>query len=190
MDRERKRTRETDQERLSFPLFILVVFLFPPSTAQTISTAECAGRKKTSAVDHDKQSASLAFVSLKNHRAAWVKATAAASSWTSFCIKSWRKEIKLQMCSCWWSRAAVYNGTHFIKGSTPSSVGGGVKLACYEEENSIFISHILFFLWAQRSGRSIFIYILESVQKTIEIPKTLFSFPSKQKQVTAATSLL
>lgn len=116
--RKKENERDRPREALISPFHPCCIFL-PSFTAQTISTAECTGRKKTSAVDHDKQSASPTFVSLKNHRAAWVKATAAASSWTSFCIKSWRKGIKLQKCSCWWIGAVVYSDTNFIKGGTP-----------------------------------------------------------------------
>lgn len=65
-NRPRKKENERDRPRetLIFPFYPCCIFL-PSFTAQTISTAECTGHKKTSAVDHDKQSASLPFVSLK-----------------------------------------------------------------------------------------------------------------------------
>lgn len=61
---EREGWRGEERETLIYPFYPCCIFL-PSFTAQTISTAECTGYKKTSAVDHDKQSASLPFVSLK-----------------------------------------------------------------------------------------------------------------------------
>lgn len=65
-DGPKKNVNERDRPRgtLISPFYPCCIFL-PSFTAQTISTAECTGHKKTSAVDHDKQSASLPFVSLK-----------------------------------------------------------------------------------------------------------------------------
>lgn len=62
--RKKENERDRPRETLISPFYPCCIFL-PSLTAQTISTAECTGHKKTSAVDHDKQAASHPFVSLK-----------------------------------------------------------------------------------------------------------------------------
>lgn len=63
-DGPRENERDRPRKTLISSFYPCCIFL-PSFTAQTISTAECTGHKKTSAVDHDKQSVSLPFVSLK-----------------------------------------------------------------------------------------------------------------------------
>lgn len=81
----KKQKSETDQERLSFPRFIPVVFFFSLSLpAPFPQQSALATKRHLQSIMINSLHLSHLF-SPKNHSAAWVKATA-ASSWNTSCI--------------------------------------------------------------------------------------------------------